>query len=213
MQNEHPDIDTEADILRHVARDAPEEYAGILESIASRLEDDAKRDEQNDQLQQIGGVYAKDISNMVLALECDYDRLEELRNKLSNTGQFKMSAATASGLLDVEELEELQQLQECAGECESEDDAFKLVSEDPLSIQLSGTWDAGSVPVADKAIILLAWGGPAVRIVCELTTDMEPHRAWIEAQDWGAPWTEYHGDVISSEALLRYCSCFYFGEG
>lgn len=204
----------DADTLRAIALSIPEgEQTETLVRVAWRLENDAKHDEQNDQLQEIGAGAARQIAGMVAALECDYDRLEELRNKLSNTGQFKMSAATASGLLDAEELEELEDLQACAGECESEDDALKLVSEDPLSIQLSGTWDAGSVPVADKAIILLAWGGPAVRIVCELTTDMEPHRAWIEAQDWGTPWTEYNGDAISSEALLRYCSCFYFGEG
>jgi hypothetical protein len=47
--------------------------------------------------------------------------------------------------------------------------------------------------------------------VCELDDNGEPHRAWIEAQDWFKPWTEYVGG--DGEVLLTYCRQFYFGEG
>jgi len=41
--------------------------------------------------------------------------------------------------------------------------------------------------------ILLCTGGPAVRIMGEIDDGLQPSRAWIEYQDWGTPWTEYHG--------------------
>jgi hypothetical protein len=39
----------------------------------------------------------------------------------------------------------------------------------------------------------------------------EPHRAWLEVQDWGTPWTRYFD--IEQDTLLAYARCFYFGEG
>ena len=104
---------------------------------------------------------------------------------------------------------ELAELEQAAGDCESEEDARQRISEDPLSIELSGTWSIGEDPTADRALILLGTGGPAVRIVCGLD-DGEPTRAWVQAQDWGTPWTDYVGG--DGETLLTYCRCFYFGE-
>ena len=91
------------------------------------------------------------------------------------------------------------------------EDAEQRIHEDPLSIELTGTWTIGETPVADRALILLGTGGPATRIVCELDEHMQPHRAWIQAQDWGTPWTDVLGGV-DSDALLTYCQQFYFGE-
>ena len=106
--------------------------------------------------------------------------------------------------------EELAELEKAAGDCESREDAEQRIQEDPLSIEMSGTWEIHGTPTADKAIILLGTGGPATRIVCELDNG-EPTRAWIESQDWFKPWTEFVGS--DSETLLTYCRCFYFGEG
>jgi hypothetical protein len=58
--------------------------------------------------------------------------------------------------------------------------------------------------------ILLTTGGPALRIMGQLDEWQEPRRAWLEYQDWGTPWTEYHGDNASQDALLTYARCFYF---
>ena len=58
--------------------------------------------------------------------------------------------------------------------------------------------------------ILLTTGGPALRIMGQLDEWQEPRRAWLEYQDWGTPWTEYHGDNASQDALLTYSRCFYF---
>lgn len=151
-------------------------------------------------LQDIGRGTAKCIADRVAALECDYDSLEELR-------EFKAS----EGLMHVDALEELAELEAAAGDCTDREDAERRIHEDPLSIELSGTWSLGETPVADRALILLGTGGPAVRIVCELDEHMEPRRAWIQAQDWGTPWTDVLGGV-DSDALLTYCQQFYFGE-
>ena len=86
-----------------------------------------------------------------------------------------------------------------------EEDARREVTEDALSIELTGTWSLGSDPSADAYIILLSTGGPAVRIVGELDTYGEPRSARLEAQDWFLPWTEYPCD---EDVLMSYVSCF-----
>jgi hypothetical protein len=75
---------------------------------------------------------------------------------------------------------------------------------------------------AEEFNILLATGGPAVRIVGELDQG-EPSRAWLEVQDWFTPWTEYVGTTsksdpgmlenqASQDVLLTYARQFYFGS-
>jgi hypothetical protein len=167
-----------------------------------------------EELQAIGKGAADSIADMVAALECDYDRLEELREMRSEYQERdKTEPLTESwAQANPDEAEELAELEEAAGDCESQDDASDRITQDPLSIELSGTWTPGGTPKADKAIILLGTGGPATRIVCELDDDMQPHRAWIEAQDWGTVWTECF-NCIEQETLLTYCQQFYYGEG
>ena len=154
-------------------------------------------DTEYDALQQIGKNCAECLVEMVAALNCDYDRLAELE--------------ALGDEIDADDTDEYDSLKKAAGECESREDAETRISEDPLSIELAGTWTLGTPPTADRALILLGTGGPAVRIVCELDDHMEPHRAWIEAQDWGTPWTQCF-NVIEQETLLTYCRCFYFSE-
>lgn len=179
-------------------------------------------------LQDIGRCAYECIAEMVAALECDYDRLEELRTDLravcdeqhgeqgATFSEFKEWLAKIAAdnncgdyCGDVTELAELEQ---AAGECENRDDAERRIHEDPLSIELSGTWVLGEQPKANKALILLDTGGPATRIVCDLDDDMQPTRAYLQTQDWGTPWTDYvAGDT--GDTLLTYCRQFYFGEG
>jgi hypothetical protein len=171
-----------------------------------------------EQLQAIGKSRADSIASMVAALECDYDRLEELRAERADyqerdkteplTEPLTESWAQASS----DEAEELVELEATAADCESREEAEQRIHEDPLSIELTGTWSINEEPKADKAYILLGTGGPATRIVVELTEHMEPGRAYIQAQDWGTPWTDCP-DVIDQDTLLTYCQQFYFGEG
>ena len=182
-----------------------------LHRVAAQLESDAKRFENSQKLQDIGKSAMESIAEMVAALDCDYDRLEELR---ADMAEYKNSPAlmdASDKQRHVEIAGELAELEEAAGECKDREEAEQRIQEDPLSIELSGTWSLNETPTADKAIILLGTGGPATRIVCELDGNMEPHRAWIQAQDWFQPWTDYVGS--DSDTLLSYCRCFYFGEG
>lgn len=152
------------------------------------------------------------IAAMVAALECDYDRLEELRDT---------KAALEEGEeLTLEEAEELAELEEAAlaGESQacyalkSQDEARERITEDALDVELFGSWHPGETPEPDGFTILLCTGGPAVRIKGELDGHKQPDRAWLEYQDWGTPWTEYHGENADQDALLIYCQQFYFGE-
>jgi hypothetical protein len=134
---------------------------------------------------------------MVAALNCDYDRLEELRDQEER---------------DADESEELAALEAAAGECKDADEARERIQEDALSVEVRSGWQSLGEPLeATEFCILLCTGGPAVRIVGELSQG-EPSRAWIEYQDWFIPWTELVAAPIERETLLAYCQCLYFGE-
>jgi hypothetical protein len=136
------------------------------------------------------------IVRMLAAIECDYDRLTELR----------ASAEALEDLTD-EEREELAELEDAAGECRDEDDARQVIQEDPLEVQVRSDWtNPGETLEAGEFMILLCTGGPAVRIVGELNRG-EPCRAWLEYQDWGTPWTQWFGD--SSDTLCEYAANFF----
>lgn len=183
----------------------------------------AERDEKDAKLQAIGECAAKSLAEMVAALECDYDRLEELRDRNEVT---EHTADDCPGkpcstdcdhkefALDYDEREELAELESAAGDCESREDAEQRIHEDPLSIEVRSDWHSpGESGTPDEFCILLGTGGPAIRIIGELNQYNEPLRARLQAQDWFTVWTDYRGDAISDDDLLTYCRCFYFGEG
>jgi hypothetical protein len=174
----------------------------------------------SDSLKETGRCAAASIIEMVAALECDYDRLEELVMQRAewiaeNPGKFIDPNDTRSNwsLAFPDENDELGELAEAAGECTSTDDARQRIEEDPLSVEVRGDWhsigDQSGLNQATEFKILLCTGGPAVQIRGELENG-EPSRAWLEVQDWGTPWTQYFD--ISQDALLAYARVFYFGE-
>lgn len=87
--------------------------------------------------------------------------------------------------------------------------AQEAVAQDALSVELTGTWALGSDPQADGYIILLATGGPAVRIVGDLDANNEPRSASLEVQDWFTSWTTVPCD---EGVLMAYVGCFGIGE-
>lgn len=153
------------------------------------------------------------IKAMVAALECDYERLEELRDaKAALEEGEELTADEAEELAELETAALAGESQACYA-CKDQDEARDRITEDPLSIELYGTWTLGDKPEADGFIILLCTGGPAVRIKGELGEHKRAAaRVWLEYQDWGTPWTEYHGENMDYDALLTYCQQFYFGE-
>jgi hypothetical protein len=96
-------------------------------------------------------------------------------------------------------------------ECENEDEeARERIEEDALSVEIRSGWQPlGETLEPAEFCITLTTGGPAVRIIGELS-DGEPSRARLEVQDWFTPWTEYR--AADSDVLLAYCQCFYFGQ-
>ncbi len=162
---------------------------------------------ETDWAAKIGQPAYESIVDMVAALECDYDRLEELREAQSDWDNGE--GADHGKWIDNnhDEAEELAELEAAAGECESQDDAHTRIMEDPLDLRVfgerrNGEWEA------DRFELLLGTGGPAVRIVGEIDQHGEPDRARLEVQDWFKPWTEYV--PADQDVLLTYARQFVY---
>jgi hypothetical protein len=90
-------------------------------------------------------------------------------------------------------------------------DAFEEIQEGPLAVSVRSDWQApGSRLKAAEYQILLARGGPAVRITGELDEE-QPTTARIEYQDWFTPWQELPTSPEETETLIEYARCFYLG--
>lgn len=179
--------------------------------------------------------WAETISALVAAYQCDYDRLEELREEraaiaddlhaLMNEKTREDVDAHATELKLAERAlvdwdndygDELRGLLEDAtvdGEIfENVEDVCTRIQESPLSVQVREGWhNPGEAGELEDFEILLSTGGPALRIMGELDEHKQPHRAWLEYQDWGTPWTHHYVEGLS-DALLTFCTQFYFGE-
>lgn len=85
--------------------------------------------------------------------------------------------------------------------------------ESPLSVMV--TWphtSPGERPEAPEGyVILLSTGGPALRIVGDLSQWTEPENASLQWQDWGTPWTRFHPGE-AADSVLDFARLFYFGE-
>lgn len=110
---------------------------------------------------------------------------------------------------------------ETSGETESEQ-ARRAIEEDALSVLVRSDWFEPCSGQKDRKAheyeILLCTGGPACRIIGELSEHGEPETARLEVQDWFQPWTAMrplvsNGDYDSESIMLEYARCFYFGEG
>jgi hypothetical protein len=113
-------------------------------------------------------------------------------------------------MLQGDDVEELAELEEAAGDANSEDEAREILDSDPLSVEVRSDWvTPGEEMTAGEFRILLCTGGPAVQIRGELDHRGEPSRAWLEYQDWGTPWTQYHD--TDQATLLAYASHFLSG--
>lgn len=154
---------------------------------------------ERDWVEEVGKPAFAAIEEMVAAVTLDWERFEELK-EISEDPETKYS--------EWEDREEFEELREAAGDCSDEDDARERIEQDPLSVELGGWWSPGSEPEATEYRILLSTGGPAVRIVGDLTGYYEPATARLEVQGWFKPWTEHPCD---DDVLLEYASRVYLG--
>lgn len=173
-----------------------------------------------ERLEETGRATYAAIEEMVAALNCDFDRMAELRDERESLSAMvddaedheKEDARAELAQWDEDNGDELDALQSDAGDCEDRDDAERRIQEDALSVEVRSAWhtpgdEDGRTP--SEFNILLTTGGPAARIRGELR-DGEPCRAWLEVQDWFLPWAEY--SRASQSVLLDYARCFWFGE-
>lgn len=164
------------------------------------------------------------IREMVGALECDFDRLEELReeraplqtavNDLLGAGAPLEYNDAVRELVewDADNAEELAGLEAEAGDCEDREAAETRIQEDALSVEVRSDWHAvGDDSDSSAFRIVVCTGGPHVQIRGELYGS-EPSCAWLEYQDWGAPVTERVNSQGDMDTLLTYARCFFFGE-
>jgi hypothetical protein len=169
----------------------------------------------------IGKPAYKSIVEMVRALDCDYNRLDELQECQAGLARdvaterprtkARRLAEAALKAWHKENGAELAQLADDSNGCTDADHARQSIEEEPLSVEVRSGWhDPGAVCETAEFCILLGTGGPAVRIVGDLGPHNEPETAHLEVQDWYKPWTEYTD--TDQDVLLAYCRCFYYGE-
>lgn len=163
---------------------------------------------ERDWVKEVGEPAYAAIAEMVAAMQCDYDRLEELRGERDSYEGGQTDGPETWAECYEDDAAELAELEAAAGDCEDEETARERITEDPLSLRIfgertDGEWEATSYE------LLLGTGGPAVRIVGDLSNG-EPTSARLEVQDWWKPWTEYV--PASQDVLMAYVGCFYFGE-
>lgn len=169
----------------------------------------------SEQADDIGRFAMASIREMVAALECDYERLQELRDERDGYDEHADECGQSGNwaLDNPGDAAELAELESAAGECESQDDARERIEQDPLSLQFRSGWFASREDMEPEEFeLLLTTGGPAVRIIGEINGGGEFTRPQLQVQDWFKPWTDYNGDSDDEAALEAYCRCFYFGE-
>ena len=157
---------------------------------------------KDDHARQNAAAWMDTVAQMVSALECDYDRLQELLYNEERTEEenVELRELVASVTIDGDQME-------------SAEAARERITESPLSVQVRSGWtDPGAEFEAEEFEILLSTGGPALRIRGELDQHKQPSRAYLQYQDWGTPWTDYLGENMDGGALLTFYQQFYFGE-
>lgn len=157
-------------------------------------------------LESIGKSAMASIAEMVAALECDYERLEELREAREEHREAVKRGEASTSWDSHDDAEELAELEAAAGDCTDADDARQRIEEDPLSLEVRSGWQTpGEELQAEEFCLLLTTGGPAVRIIGDVDEHGELSRPQLQVQDWFTPWTNVCQDT---EVLESYIACF-----
>lgn len=93
------------------------------------------------------------------------------------------------------------------------EDARQAIDERPLSVEVRSGLETDPAKFKPAEYnILLATGGPAVRIIGKLDQYNEPETAELQFQDWGTPWIGVYQSEEETSILLQFAQCFTFGE-
>lgn len=208
LPDSEPFVVADSDDARNALADEMEERADQIEQAADlQGPDDNGRDDKPDEVR-------ADVAEMRALREAAKALRDDDCEEYGQTiGNMHYSFTQADRPADDDDAEELADLEKAAGEYDSQDEARERIQDDALDINVRSGWvSLGDEMTPDEFTILLCTGGPAVRIRGELDDNREPHRCWLEYQDWGTPWIEYHGDNLDTDALLKYAGVFFYGE-
>ena len=133
------------------------------------------------------------IVEMIRAMECDFDRLEELREEKRDCEDDGLA---------FEWSEELAELEKQAGEYADQDEARDAIYETPLSVEVRSGWhsvgeDAGE---PEEFRIVLCTGGPQVELTGDIGGSVR-----VVFKDWGES-GEYYPDADERSALEQFVS-------
>jgi hypothetical protein len=172
------------------------------------------------------------ICAMVAALECDWDRLEELREEQEDlVGAVAVAQCDADEMADTansetyataladaqrelvewndENAEELAELVEAAGEHADYDAAMEAIHCDPLSVEVRSGWsEPGDSLDPSEFRIVLCTGGPHVELQGDLDRYGDPSRVRVLYSDWGTSGELFDFDRT---AVLTYCQQHHVG--
>ncbi len=170
---------------------------------------------KDERLTEVGTAAMASIREMVAALQCDYDRMIDLRDERAtcpNTDDDGNQVSETWEQGNPHDAAELAALEAAAGGCTEREDAETIIHEDALSVEVRSDWTSLGEPLkAGEYCLLLSTGGPATRIVGDLDGG-QPTSARLEVSDWGTPWTVHPTTHTDDAYLLAYANCFYFGE-
>jgi len=115
---------------------------------------------------------------------------------------------------DYERLSYLESLNPTTNEQEEEiEQTRESILNSALSIQVRSGWTSLNESFQPQEFnILLSWGGPSLRIIGDLNEYKEPENPVIQFQDWFTKWEDLKINSQQYDALVWYCSQFYFGE-
>lgn len=151
------------------------------------------------------------IVSMVRAMECDFERLQELREEIDDIiSEHNVSPAQAREIwrcqTDEATVAEFYELEQQAGEFEDAESVDFAIYEDPLSVEFRSGWtNPGEKLQAEEFRIVLCTGGPHVELQGELDYSGEPSRVRVLFKDWGES-GEYYPSDSEREALMTYCA-------
>lgn len=132
------------------------------------------------------------------------------------TAEEQWQQVQAGGISTAQDILELYQEVQAEGTRDERIEKIQQqVQEWPLSVDVRSTsWvSVGAEMEADEFRILLSTGGPSMRITGDIGQHGEPCNPLMQVQDWFKPWTTCDTTEEQDEALLWFCSEFYFGEG
>lgn len=148
------------------------------------------------------------IVELMAAYNCDFDRLEDLRDERSDWLDENTNDTAMWALANPDDAEELAELEAQAGEYEDQDSVRDAIMEDPLSIETRSDWtcvgDSDGLQPAEYRIVLCT-GGPHVELVGDLDMHGEPEHVRVLYRDWGC-----HGELFyfDHKAVLEYAQQF-----